>query len=474
MLRQHPKILSFTAQLLDIFTNTIAFFISFLVRHLFIKWVQYGERISIQPFWSLLFLFLFVWYILLYWQKVYGPQRLISFKSLFFKIFNTTVLATLISIVIIYLFKRTELPRTLVLTFSVVSFTFLIIEKFLWFKLLEYLRSKGKGYSNVIIVGATEIAKQFVDSVNHFSDWGVTIVGFLVRETNRNIFSYCNAPILGNCQSLSTVLHQHPVDEVIFALPINEFENMREMMEICELEGVKTRILSNLFSGLVSKAEADIIHGIPIITYSPAPRSAVQILLKRTIDICLSSITLIILAPLFVIIALAIKLTSSGPVFYPWKVMGLNKKPFTGYKFRTMVENADEMKEKLVDKNEMNGPVFKMQDDPRVTKLGKFLRKYSLDELPQFWSVLRGNMSLVGPHPPLQTELRRFDGWHRRKLSVKPGITCLWQINGRANISDFDEWVKMDLEYIDNWSLWLDFKILLKTVPAVLSRRGAY
>ena len=172
-------------------------------------------------------------------------------------------------------------------------------------------------------------------------------------------------------------------------------------------------------------------------------------------------------------IAILIKLTSKGPIFYKWKVVGLNKKRFTGYKFRTMVDNADQLKQELMERNEMNGVVFKIKGDPRITSIGRLLRKFSLDELPQLWSVFKGDLSCVGPRPPLASELEKFESWHRRKLSVKPGLTCLWQIRGRSKIKDFNDWVKLDLEYIDNWSLWLDFKIMMKTIPVVLMGRGA-
>ena len=190
------------------------------------------------------------------------------------------------------------------------------------------------------------------------------------------------------------------------------------------------------------------------------------------LDIVGSFIIIIALAPLFLLITIAIKLTSPGPVLYPWNVVGLNKNRFKSYKFRTMVANADKLKQELLSKNEMTGVAFKMKDDPRITKVGGFLRKYSLDELPQLFSVLKGDMSLVGPRPPLVTEVMEYDYWHRRKLSVKPGLTCLWQVNGRNAITDFDDWMRLDLEYIDNWSLWLDCKILLKTIPAVLRGTG--
>ena len=193
---------------------------------------------------------------------------------------------------------------------------------------------------------------------------------------------------------------------------------------------------------------------------------------KRLMDIFISGFLLLLLMPLFILIAVLIKLTSKGTIFYEWNVVGLNKKPFKSWKFRTMVQNAEKLKQELMKDNEMKGPVFKIKNDLRITKVGRLLRKFSLDELPQLWSVLKGDMSLVGPRPPLQSEVFRFDSWHWRKLSFMPGITCLWQVSGRNVINDFDDWVRLDLQYIDNWSIWLDMKILFLTVIIVLRGSG--
>lgn len=207
-----------------------------------------------------------------------------------------------------------------------------------------------------------------------------------------------------------------------------------------------------------------------VLVFSSPP--AWQLTLKRLLDLSVSGILLVVLSPLLLLIALAVRFTSPGPVLYRWNVVGQGGRGFTGYKFRTMVANADQLKAQLLTQNEMQGPVFKIKNDPRITALGQSLRKFSLDELPQLWSVFKGDMSLVGPRPPLQSEYAQFTEYQKQKLAVKPGITCLWQIAGRNEIRDFDEWVRLDLEYIQTWSLWLDFKILIMTCVVVLRGTG--
>ena len=208
------------------------------------------------------------------------------------------------------------------------------------------------------------------------------------------------------------------------------------------------------------------------VAHGSGGRSLLHLGIKRFIDVVVSSVGLLVLLPLFALIAFAIKLTSKGPIFYRWRVVGEGGSPITSYKFRSMYQDADSRKADLLRHNEMSGPVFKMSNDPRITFVGRWLRKYSLDELPQLWSVFKGDLSLVGPRPPLQSEFERFSEIQKQKVSVKPGLTCLWQVSGRNQISDFDDWVRLDLQYIREWSLTLDFKILLKTIPTLVLGRG--
>jgi exopolysaccharide biosynthesis polyprenyl glycosylphosphotransferase len=274
---------------------------------------------------------------------------------------------------------------------------------------------------------------------------------------------------------LIQMLHDHSAFGVILNARHTYFEQVENVIKACELEGVEVWLVADFFSTQISRTTLDEMLGHPLLIFRTAPEISWQSLAKHVIDFTGALLLLILTAPvLFLPIAIFIKLTSPGPVFFRQQRSGQNGAPFTLYKFRTMVTNAEQLKDELASMNEMTGPVFKVTNDPRVTSFGKFLRKWSLDELPQLFNVLRGEMSLVGPRPLPVDEVKRFnDLSHRRRLSVKPGLTCLWQIKGRNQISDFKDWVRLDLEYIDNWSLWLDIKILLLTLPAVLRGTGA-
>ena len=269
-------------------------------------------------------------------------------------------------------------------------------------------------------------------------------------------------------------LHQHSVNTVVFCARLKELALVEKAICACEEEGVEALLIADFLDLKVSQVSFDHFVGYPALIYSTAPAINMGMVTKRIIDILGSLFLLLLTSPLLVIIAVAIKLSSRGSVLFLQKRAGLNGRPFTMFKFRSMRADAEARKKELFAHNEMSGPVFKMTDDPRVIPIGKFLRRFSLDELPQFINVFRGEMSLVGPRPLPLEEVKRFDNRsHRRRLSVKPGLTCLWQVSGRNHITNFDEWVRMDLQYIDNWSLWLDLKILFLTAPVVLFGWGA-
>jgi exopolysaccharide biosynthesis polyprenyl glycosylphosphotransferase len=274
---------------------------------------------------------------------------------------------------------------------------------------------------------------------------------------------------------LEAVLHDESVDEVLVSLPPKQYGPLVEkIVNRCEEEGVIVRVRAEMFQLRTARTYADELEGLPVLTFRSGPEDDWRLVTKRIIDFVGSAVLLLILAPLFAVVALLIKLNSPGPVLFSQERIGLNKRRFQMLKFRTMVNDAEKQQAILEQLNEAEGPVFKIKNDPRVTPIGKFLRRFSVDELPQLINVLKGDMSLVGPRPLPVRDVERIDvASHKRRFSIKPGITCLWQVNGRSNIG-FEEWVRLDLQYIDQWSLGLDMLILLKTIPAVFKGPGAY
>jgi exopolysaccharide biosynthesis polyprenyl glycosylphosphotransferase len=360
-----------------------------------------------------------------------------------------------------FLFKIPPVARWVVIWFGFISFGLVLAkeEVMRWVASTKLARAQYR--RRVILVGASDETARMEMELNSKSAEEVEILARVdLSET----------PV----QRLVEMLHEHSVNGVIVSAKHAYFEQVEAAIRACELEGVEAWLVADFFKAQISHTSFDDFYGWPVLVFRSTPESSWPTLAKQVIDSVGSFVLLVGFSWLFALIALLIKVTSPGPALFRQQRSGLNGRPFTLYKFRTMVTNAEQLKQELAAMNEMNGPVFKVTHDPRVTPVGRFLRKYSLDELPQLYNVLRGEMSLVGPRPLPVDEVKRFnDLAHRRRLSVKPGLTCLWQISGRNNVSDFKEWVRLDLEYIDNWSLWLDLKILWRTLPAVLAATGA-
>jgi exopolysaccharide biosynthesis polyprenyl glycosylphosphotransferase len=275
-------------------------------------------------------------------------------------------------------------------------------------------------------------------------------------------------------ERLVELLHEHSVNGVIISAKRSFFDQVEAAVRVCELEGIEVWLMADFFKTQISRTSFDDFYGHAIMVFRAVPEASWESVAKQLIDFFGAAALLLILALPLALVAVLIKITSPGPIFFRQQRSGLNGRPFTLYKFRTMVTNAEQLKHELAAMNEMSGPVFKLVNDPRITPFGRVLRKFSIDEFPQLFNVLRAEMSLVGPRPLPVDEVRRFnDPAHRRRLSVKPGLTCLWQVSGRNKVKDFRDWVRLDLEYIDNWSLWLDLKILCRTLPVVFTGAGA-
>jgi len=360
-----------------------------------------------------------------------------------------------------FLFKVPPVARVVVIWFGVIWFGLVFLKEELTRGIAANRIAQAQYRRRLLLVGESEEIARIESQLQARSAAEVEIVERLDLKTT---------PV----QHLVEMLHEHAVNGVILSARHTYFEQVEAAIRACETEGVEVWLVADFFKAKISRTSFDDFYGWPVLVFRSAPESSWPRVIKQMMDTFGSLVLLICLSWMFALIALLIKLTSPGPVLFRQQRSGINGRPFTIYKFRTMVTNAEQLKHELDAMNEMTGPVFKVSNDPRITPIGRFLRKYSLDEFPQLFNVLRGEMSLVGPRPLPVDEVKRFyDLAHRRRLSVKPGLTCLWQIRGRSNVTDFQEWVRLDLEYIDNWSLWLDFKILCGTLPAVLSGAGA-
>lgn len=326
--------------------------------------------------------------------------------------------------------------------------------------------------TNTLIVGTGKRSQRFIDLLNTNARER-KIVGLVDDDTSKIGENVHGHKIIGALKDLPDILHSNVVDEVVFIVPRSWLGKMEDLIHSCETEGLRVSVAVDFFNPKISRASHHDVGGLPLLTFDSAPGKNFPMHVKRLIDIVVSAAALVVLLPVLAVVAILVKTTSKGPLFFKQQRCGRNGRRFMLYKFRTMVQDAERRLEELKKHNEMKGPAFKMANDPRITPIGKYLRKFSLDELPQLWNVLHGEMSIVGPRPPIPAEVNEYDSWHRRRLSMRPGLTCLWQVSGRNQITDFDQWMRLDLQYIDSWSLWLDIKIILKTVPVVLFGVGA-
>jgi exopolysaccharide biosynthesis polyprenyl glycosylphosphotransferase len=389
-----------------------------------------------------------------YERAVFSPRRLVAWQ-----LAKGCAIATM-GVIMIDFMLRLNGARGVYVMFGFCSFGLMILKG----ELLRWAYQSKLGQAQfkrrIILIGTSEDVRQLRDAIGSAME-ELEIIGEF--DLNKS-----------SIEELVSFIHEHSVNRVIINARHTVLGHIEAAIGACELEGIEVWLLADFFKTQISRTSLDDFFGWPVFVFHSGPAKPWARLIKQVIDLVGGVVLLAVFALPMVIAALVIKLTSKGPVFFQQERSGLNGKPFIMYKFRTMVSNAEQLKQELAVLNEMSGPVFKVTNDPRITRFGWILRKFSIDEFPQLYNVLRFEMSLVGPRPLPVDEVQRFDDVsHRRRLSVKPGLTCLWQISGRNEIKDFKEWVRLDLEYIDHWTLWLDFKILWHTIWVVLLGRGA-
>ena len=440
-----------------------------------INYYQYGSLFFFERRDST-FIFLAIlplWLITLYIIKISEIPRTKHYRTLFFEYLQSAIATSVILIIFYFVFKLYNISRLFLIEFTFLGFLFLFLVRTLEYKVFKIYRAKGYNFINAILI-ADDSSIPFIESLRTNLDWGYRIniiftSSDLLIEKFRTVYKILPEKSI-------TVLHDlmevDTIDEVLYIKKEVIPSEVRKTIRSCEELGVIFRLMYRDLQLNLTNAFTSSIGNEKFLTFVNVPYKPFALAVKKFMDINFSIIILLILSPLMIIIGLLVKLSSPGPIIFKQARVGLRGRQFNLYKFRTMVVNADKMLNNLETKNEMDGPAFKIKDDPRITKIGKFLRKTGLDELPQLINVLKGEMSLIGPRPPLQSETQQYKRWQLRRLSVKPGLSCFWQIIPDRNSVKFEKWMEMDLAYIDNWSPRLDFIILLKTIKTVFQRTG--
>jgi len=416
-----------------------------------------------------------VWHGIFSAVGLYQSKRLEARRNEVKDVLTATSIGTLVLIVAGVLFRIRMITPIFLVCFWVISSTTLVAFRLLLRPLLAWVRIHGRNLRRILIVGTNQRAIRFARSIESKPELGYELMGFVDEEwPGREAFRASGYHFVGDCEHFPQLLREHVVDEVVLALPMKSCYMQASRIATQSMEqGILVRSLTNIFDLDVSHSNAVDFEPDAAITVSSHRADGWPSVIKSALDLVISAAALILLAPLFLITVVLIRWDSPGPIFFTQERVGLNKRRFRMYKFRTMIDGAEKMQADLERRNEADGPVFKIKNDPRVTRVGRILRKFSIDELPQLINVLRRDMSLVGPRPLPVRDYQGFDkDRQRRRFSVRPGLTCLWQINGRSGVS-FDHWMELDMQYIDQWSLWLDLKILVKTIPVVIRGVGA-
>jgi exopolysaccharide biosynthesis polyprenyl glycosylphosphotransferase len=468
--RQHRKVRVLFGSS-DVVLTALAFELAYETR----TWLHLG-RVFFLPVTTkalVLGFSLFIWVAGGLWLNVYdkldaGEPRTVLRDSFLQSVYGA------IGLVLFEFVLRLDLSRPFLLLFATYAWILLLVFRLTAGRLVGVIRREFGSLHFVMVVGAGERARRLGEALEQSAAYGVRLRGFLTADPARagsEIQLRAPYPVYA-LDELSALLSHHVIDEIIFAVGSERLAGLEEVFLLCDEEGVRTRVAVDFFPHVNSEVYLERLGFTPLLTFSAAPHDELRLLMKRVIDIVVAGAGLLVLLPLMALIALLIRLTSPGPVIFRQVRCGLNGRRFTFFKFRSMVENAEEMKQDLAHLNQKT-TAFKIPDDPRLTQVGRYLRKFSIDEWPQLWNVLKGDMSLVGPRPAVPDEIAHYQRWQRRRLRMRPGLTCLWAVAGRDTL-DFDTWMKMDMQYIDNWSLALDWKILLLTIPRVLSGKGAY
>ena len=459
----------------DVFLINAAFGMAYYLRYE-LQWLRDLDPSTYRRFDAYLPFALILTLLLLFAYRVDGAYDIRRDSSLVEEAYRITAgtATAIIIMVAIAFFTRPQLNSRLIYVYTGIFIpVFLIVSRIVFRAWLWRLRRRGIGVDRLLIVGAGEVGRMVMRSVVARPELGYEIVGFLDDDPGKSNTALGRLRGLGTLDSLQDVLKSMPIDEVIVALPWHAHRKIVQVVQEVQQANVRPRIVPDLFALMLGRVQLDQINGIPLIGMQPVAITGFNLAVKRLLDVLVSILALTLAAPFWLLIPIAIKLDSPGPVLFNQVRIGRAGRSFVVHKFRSMVVDAEEQKDSLRSLNEADGPLFKIKEDPRTTRVGRLIRRTSLDELPQFLNVLKGDMSLVGPRPALPEEVAQYEEWHKRRLEASPGITGLWQVSGRSLVG-FEEMVLLDTFYCENWSFGLDLKILFKTIPRVILGEGAF
>lgn len=478
MFDRRSKLLSTVTLLQDLAVSSVAFVVAYFLRTVLVHLEFFSQHLpGIYPFdhyLPLMAVFLLAWAAVGYASKFYRDLEMSNPIQLGLNLLNQLAIVLVLIYAGLYLFRWDDISRSYVLLIGVVDYVLLILGRYVSYNGIAWMRRQLGRYHYFLIVGCGTRAHEMASLIEESRGMGLRLVGFVDPNSgNSKLNDWFGRHEIFPVEAVEKVLEDHVVDEVVFAVSMQELARLEPVMSHCANVGVKTRVQLEFLPSPYSRIYLENFRDVPLLSLSSAPESELLLLLKRVADIAMATFSLVLLSPLMIGIAAAIRITSPGNVLFRQVRCGLGGRKFILYKFRSMVNNAEQLKAELHQLNETDGPVFKMSDDPRITPVGRFLRRFSLDELPQLWNILRGDMSFVGPRPAIPNEVEKYEPWQRRRLRMRPGLTCIWVLEGRSDV-DFHRWIQLDLAYIDNWSLWLDCKIFFRTIPIVISGKGAY
>ena len=478
MFDRRSKLLSTVTLLQDLGVTCVAFVAAYFLRTLLVHIDFFSRHLpTIYPFahyLPLMVAFLLAWAIVGYASKFYRDLEMSNPIQLALNLVNQLAIVLVLTYAGLYLLRRGDISRTYVLLVGVVDFVLLVVGRFISYNGITWMRRRLGRYHYFLIVGCGTRAHEMATLIEESRGMGLRLVGFVDPNSDgsklKDRFGEYEVFPIG---AVEKVLEDRVIDEVVFAVSMQELARLEPLMAHCANVGVKSRVQLEFLPVPYSRIYLENFRDVPLLSLSTAPESELLLLLKRLSDVGMATISLLLLAPVLAAIAAAIRITSPGNVLFRQTRCGLGGRRFTLYKFRSMVNNAEQLRAELHQLNELDGPAFKISDDPRITPVGRILRRFSLDELPQLWNILRGDMSFVGPRPAIPDEVEKYEPWQRRRLRMRPGLTCIWVLEGRSDV-DFHRWIQLDLAYIDNWSLWLDCKIFFRTIPIVITGKGAY